>query len=378
MAAGILTGAGLAYYALCLWSALRFSWRAEQSRIDGPSFVPPVSILKPLRGADPDMYEAFRSHCLQEYPEYELIFGVAEADDPAAALVKRLKFEFPERRIELLVCPRLLGTNGKISSLVQMLPEARYPYLVVNDSDIRVPADYLHRMMSPLGDPAVGLVTAPYRGVGAGTLPSRLEALSISTDFFPSVLLARELEGGLHFALGSTLAFSRTALDAMGGFDPLLDYLADDYELGARIAAAGFKVVLSDTVVDTHIPAYTLRAYCKHQLRWGRTIRESRPWGYAGLVVTFALPWAVLTTVLAHGAGWSWLLLGVTALLRGALAVAAGTGVLHDRRVPRDLWLLPFRDGLALLLWTIGLAGRTVTWRGDRFRLQAGKLTRLP
>jgi ceramide glucosyltransferase len=376
-AAGFLATAGIAYYALCLWSAFDFFRETWQTRIALPSFVPPVSILKPLRGADPGMYEAFRSHCLQDYPVYELIFGVAEAGDPAAALVERLKSEFPERRIELLVCPLFLGTNGKVSSLVQMLPHARHRYLVINDSDIRVPADYLRRVISPLADPQIGLVTAPYRGAAAETLPSKLEALSISTDFFPSVLAARVLEGGIRFALGSTLAFSRDALETIGGFEPLLDYLADDYELGARIAAAGFKVELSETVVDTHLPAYTFREYCKHQLRWARTIREARKWGYAGLAVTFVLPWALLAVALARGAGWSWTLLGSAIVLRLGSALTAGKWILQDPQLPRDLWLVPLRDALALLLWVASFIGRTVSWRGDRFRLQQGKLTRL-
>ena len=372
----MLAAGGIGYHALCLWSASRFVRDAWQRHLSSAPFLPPVSILKPLRGADPGMYEAFRSHCLQEYPVYELIFGVAEEDDPAAALVEKLKSEFPQQSIELLVCPLLLGTNGKVSSLVQMLPRARYPYLLINDGDIRVPVDYLRRVMAPLADPQVGLVTAPYRGAAAGSLPSRLEALSISTDFFPSVLVAGELEG-IRFALGSTLAFPRSALDAIGGFEPLLDYLADDYELGARISAAGFEVVLSDTVVDTNLPAYGFREYCRHQLRWARTVREARKWGYSGLVVTFALPWALLATALARGAAWSWTLLSLAVLLRFLLAMTAGRGILHDRQVPRDLWLLPLRDILALLLWAASFIGHTVTWRGDRFLLQQGKLTRL-
>jgi ceramide glucosyltransferase len=322
------------------------------------------------------MYEAFRSHCLQDYPAYELIFGIAEPKDPAAALVERLQCEFPERRIELLVCPLKLGTNGKVGSLAQMLPHARYEHLLINDGDICVPPDYLRRVMSPLADEQVGMVTAPYRGAAAGALASKLEALGISTDFFPGVLAARALQD-IRFGLGSTLALSRRVLHAIGGFEPLLDYLADDYELGARVSAAGYKVVLCGVVVETRLPPYDFRTFCQHQLRWARTIRDARKWGYFGLALTFGLPWALLAALLACGARWSWGLLALAVLLRFAVALEAGGHLLRDPQIPRDLWLLPLRDVLALLLWAVSFAGRTVTWRGERFRLRNGKLTRL-
>ncbi len=368
-ALGACAGAG--YYVLCLWSAGRFLRDAR--RHPAPAFAPPVSILKPLRGTDPDIYESFRSHCLLDYPEYELIFGVSDPADPAVELVERLQREFPGRHIRLTVCPQVLGTNLKVSNLVQMLPQARYQHLIVNDSDIRVPADYLRRVMAPLADPKVGMVTCLYRGIAGRTLGSRLEAVGISTDFSAGVLAARQLEG-IRFGLGSTLAFSRSALQAIGGFEPLVDYLADDFELGARLARAGYEVRLSEIVVDHHLPDYSLSAFLDHQLRWARSTRDSRRWGYTGVVLTFGLPWAMLAVILARGAVSAWLLLAAVSGLRLAMAWVVGSKVLRDPQVPRQIYLLPLRDPVAMLVWAASYAGHTVAWRGDQFILEKGKL----
>src|SRR5208282_5257271 len=236
--------------------------------------LPPVSIFKPLKGSDPEIWESFCSHCEQEYPQFQLIFGVSDPTDPAIEVVRKLQAKYPNLPIELIVCDRVLGANTKVSNLVQMLPAARHEILLVNDSDIRVPSDYLRKVIAPLvGDTtndSVGLVTCLYRGVAAPTLGSHLEALGIATEFIPGVLSARFLEKGLHFGLGSTLAFRRRDLEAIGGIEPLLDYLADDYELGRRIASKGKKVELSAAAVTTFLPAYTLRQFFRHQLRWSR------------------------------------------------------------------------------------------------------------
>ncbi len=372
--AGLGALAGCAYYALCLLSVHNFLRDAARRPDPAPApFLPPVSMLKPLRGADPGMYESFRSHCLQDYPEYELIFGVDRPDDPAAELVERLRREFPARAIKLVVCPEVLGANRKVSNLAQMLPHARHDFLLVNDSDIRVEGDYLRRVVAPLHDARVGLVTCLYRGIPAATLGSRLEALAIGTDFAPGVLAARQLEG-IRFGLGSTLAFSRRALEAIGGFAPLEDYLADDYELGARISGAGFVVLLCDAVVETHLPPYSLRGFFQHQLRWARGIRVSRPGSYAGLALTFGLPWAMAAVALARGAAWAWILLGIAAVLRLGVAFAVGRTILRDQRVLRDLWLILLRDLIAVVVFAASYAGRRIAWRGDHFVLDKGKL----
>jgi ceramide glucosyltransferase len=343
------------------------------------SQLPPVSILKPLKGVDPEIWESFCSHCEQEYPEFQLIFGVSDPADPAIEVVRKLQAKYPNLPIELIVCDRVLGTNIKVSNLAQMLPAARHEFLLVNDSDIRVPADYLRKVIPPLTDASVGLVTCLYGGVASPTarptLGSRLEALGISTDFVPGVLSARFLEKGLHFGLGSTLAFRRRDLEAIGGFEILLDYLADDYELGRRIASTGKKVELSAATVVTFLPAYTLRQFFRHQLRWSRTIRDARRWGYAGLIFTFGLPWALLTLLAARGAGWAWALLAMTVAVRMAVGFVSAIVVLNDDQLFRHIFLLPLRDLIAPLVWAAGFMGNRVHWRGDVFDLKDGRLT---
>jgi ceramide glucosyltransferase len=349
------------------------------------------------------MYEAFRSHCLQDYPEFEIIFGVADAGDPAVAEVERLRREFPARRVHLMVCPELLGTNRKVSTLVQLLPQARYDLLLINDSDILVPPGYLRQIAASFrarGDAArrkttggrTGMVTALYRAAAnpnkpttglsgtpsdGSTLASRLEALTIATDFAGGVLSAYALEGKLTFGLGSTLAVRREALEAIGGLGPLLDYAADDYELGNRMARAGFEVVLAPLVVETALPGASFGEMFQHQLRWARTIRDRRLGGYIGLGVTHVIPWALLACLASGLAGWSLGLLAVAALLRFAVAAALCTSVLRDRTAGLDLWLLPLRDVVAWLVWITSFAGNTVVWRGERFRISGGKLEKL-
>ena len=374
------------YYLVCLWSAAAFL--RERVAGGGPTdcisrqvrptrALPPVSILKPLKGADPEMYESFRSHCLQDYPEYEIIFGVSDLNDSAIETVKELQREFPDRRIQLMVSPKILGANVKVSNLAQMVAEARYDYLIVNDSDILVEPDYLRRVTSPLADSRVGMVTCLYRGVAGATLGSRLEALGISTDFCASVLAAQQLEGGIRFGLGSTLAFRRAELEKIGGFTSFVDYLADDYELGKRIAGLGLKVKLSRVVVETHLPSYDLLGFFAHQLRWARGVRDARPGGYVGLAFTFGILWVLLALVASGGAFWAWIGMTSTLVLRIAMALAVSQGVLEDYEVLENLWLIPLRDLFAVGVWIASLFGHTVTWRGDRFRLKDGKLTRI-
>lgn len=362
-----------AYYLLCIAGArsLLGSWRSVRGE---STATPPVSILKPLKGSDPDMYECFRGHCLQDYPEYEIVFGVSDPADPAIASVEQLKREFPNQPIRLLVCPQILGPNVKVSNLEQMAQAARHECLVVNDSDIRVEGDYLRRIVAPFCDEAVGMVTCLYRGVSAATLGSKLEALGISTDFCPGVIAARLLERGLSFGLGSTLAFRRKDLSEIGGFKAIVDYLADDYELGHRIANLGKKIVLSDVIVETHLPAYDLKAFLAHQMRWARGVRDSRLAGYIGLASTFGLMWALLNLLFARAALWSWIVLGCVLLLRIMVAFAVGKSVLKDRKLLEHIWLIPLRDLIAVGVWIVSFWGHTVTWRGDKFELRKGRL----
>jgi ceramide glucosyltransferase len=376
LAAAVGAICGIAYNLLCLWSAASFL-RERKSAEAGALPTPPVSILKPLKGTDPEIYESFRSHCLQDYPQYEIIFGVSDPDDPAIQHVERLRVEFPQRAIRLLVCPENLGANTKVSNLAQMVREARYELFVVNDSDIRVGSHYLRDVLAPLGDARVGLVTCLYRGVPAATLGSRLESVGISTDFAPGVLTARLLEKGIRFGLGSTLAFRRSDLKAIGGFESFADYLADDYELGRRIAGLGLRVELSKEIVETFLPAYTFSEFLRHQLRWARTIRASRFWGFLGLIFTFALPWATLVVLTSRGAIWAWGLLAAACCVRLLPAFVVGRTVLNDPQLPSHLWLIPLRDFIALFVWLGSFVGGTLVWRGDHFQLNEGRLVSL-
>ena len=376
----LLTLAGLVYLLLALWGARSFAHFWSHRKFAG-EFAPDVTLLKPVKGVDPRMYAGLASHCKQHYAgNFEVVFGVSSLGDPAVGEIERLRAEFPECAIRLVECRERLGTSGKVSNLVQMLREARYEYVIVNDSDIFVSSHYLTRVMECFSDPHVGMVTAPYIGKTAEARPamtvwSRLEALGISTDFLPGVLAARWLEGGIRFGLGSTLAMSKTALAKAGGLEPLVEYLADDYEMGERIAKAGYRVELCCEVVETTVPAYQFGGFRDHQLRWARSTRDSRKLGYLGLGITYALPWAMMTCVASGFALWSFSLLSVVALARVAVALSVGVGLLRDGQVLRDLWLLPLRDFFGLGFWAWSFAGDTVVWRGELFRLRDGRIT---
>jgi ceramide glucosyltransferase len=368
----LLAAAGVAYFAMAIWAGKRF--QKEFGRAIDSEFTPPVSILKSLKGLDPNMYAAFHSHCLLNYPEYEVLFGAHDPGELALTLVEKLRQEFPERSLRVIHCPEVLGLNGKVSNLTQMLPQARYEHIIINDSDIVVPRNYLRRVMAPFADPHVGMVTALYRGMPGRSIGSRFESLGLSSDFTGGVLIARALEGGIRFALGATVATTKSVLREIGGLEPLVDYLGDDYELGARTAARGYKIELADTVVDTALPDYSFRDFWAHQMRWARNIKDRRPAQYFGLIVTFGLPWAIFTLLLQPRAVWAWLLLVLTAGTRLAAAQIVALGVLQDANFEKDAWLLPFRDFVALAVWIASFFGNTVEWRGLRFRLRKGKL----
>jgi ceramide glucosyltransferase len=267
-----------------------------------------------------------------------------------------------------------------VSTLFQLAIHARYNYLLVNDSDITVSPNYLRRVMACFDQQTqsapVGLVTALYRGRAHGTFGSRLEALGIATDFIPSVLLSRMIEGGLKYGLGSTLAVRRDALEEAGGLLGLLDQLADDYQMGARVVKAGYSVALSPEVVETSIPAYNWSGFVDHQLRWARTVRDASPGGYIGLIFTHGLAWGFLNLITSGLSPLSLWLLAMSFFLRLTQAMAVGAEVLGDHQVLPRLWLLPLRDMVQMGIWVAGFAGNTIVWRGEEFQLKNGKLLR--
>jgi len=351
--------AAAAYYLLALIAAAKWgkpkAGAAEQKPV-------PVSILKPIHGRDPAFYEAIRSHAEQDYPEFELVFGVGDPGDPAIEDIERLRREFPRVPISLHVVSTA-APNAKAGVLAELSRRARHPVLVVNDSDITVPPGYLAAVTEPLGDPSVGLVTCLYRAA-ASSRPARWEALGIATEFAPSVLVARLL-GVAEFALGSTMAFRAETLRQAGGFEAIFDYLADDYQLGRHIHERGGHILFSPVIVETHLGEGSFADVWRHQVRWSRTIRVSRPAGHFGYVVTHATLWSLVA--IAAGAWWA----AVPALgLRMAAGVWIGAGILRDRAVLRDFWLIPCRDLLGFAIWVAGLVGDSVEWRGLRLRLR--------
>lgn len=350
--------AAAVYYLLALVATAR--WRADTAASD---FQPAVSILKPVHGRDPRFWEAIRSHAEQDYGEFEILFGVTDARDPAIADIERLRREFPRLAISLDVV-ETKAANIKAGVLAELARRARHPVLLVNDSDIKVGPGYLRAVTGPLAHRNIGMVTCLYRA-SAESAASRAEALGIATEFAPSVLVARLL-GQAEFALGSTMAFRAETLREIGGFEPIAEFIADDYQLGRRIHDRGYHIRFAPAVVETNLGAGSWGETWRHQLRWSRTIRVSRPSGYYGYVVTQATLWAVV----ALAAGFPWA--GAAALgLRMAAGIWVGAGILKDRSAARLFWLIPLRDLFGFAVWLAGAFGSSVEWRGQKLRLRA-------
>jgi len=353
--------AAAAYYLLAVVAAA--VWRKRLAWHGATSTRPPVSILKPVHGKDPRFYEAIRSHAMQRYKEYEILFGFADANDPAVAEIERLKREFPRQRIEAVLVSSDTP-NAKVGVLAELARRARYEVLLVNDSDIVVEPGYLEEATAPLSDPGIGLVTCLYRA-RSDSAAAGCEALGIATEFAPSVMVARLL-GQAEFALGSTMVFRAETLRRIGGFAAIGKYLADDYQLGKHIRALGYRIEFATVVVETGLGAGSWGQVWRHQLRWSRTIRVSRPAGYCGFAVTQATVWALV----AFAAGQWWA--GAAALgLRLTAGVMTGAGILQDPRVAPNFWLIPVRDLFGFAVWVCGLFGRQVEWRDQHLELRA-------
>lgn len=368
----------LAYYAVSIIAAWRFfsghsSVASDPSAPPAPSFAPPVSVLKPIRGLDREAYENYASFCRQDYPEFEILFGVSDADDPAIPVIERLARDFPRQSIRLLIGSEARGASDKVNKLSRMAREARYGVLLVSDSDVRVEAGFLRTVVQPLRDPGTGGVTCLYRGLTDGSFAADLEALGNSTDFAPGVLVAR-LCGHLDFMLGAVMVTTQAHLAEIGGFDSLADYFCDDYELGNRIAARGHRVELSRAPVSVVYPHETLREAFRHQVRWILSIRHSRPWGHRALIFSQGLPWALLAAWMAPS---GWLAAGYLAgygLLRAGVACFVGMRGLRDSLVRRRLWMLPLRDAFAFAVWVASFWPQRIRWRGQEFLVHAKRL----
>ena len=354
--------AGGCFYLLYAGLATRrFAARAQP----GPAESPPVSVLKPLCGEDAELYANLASFCRQDYPWWQIVFGVQDAGDPAIAVVRRLMAEFPETDIELVVESGRRGDNLKVANLQNMLPAARHDLIVIADSDMRVSPAYLAAVTAPLLDRATGLVTCLYRGVAAGGLWSKLAALHINHGFLPQVLVAERLgaQGG---CFGATIALRRDTLAEIGGFAAVADTLADDHALGAAVRRLGRAVVLSPYIVDDVIAEPSLGALFRHELRWARTIRSIAPAGFLGSVVTQPMVLALAAMALGRQPA------AAAAMLLAALACRGAMVRMVDRalRLPATpLWLLPGRDLLSFAVFVASFFARTVAWRDRTFRV---------
>ena len=363
-----------AYYVLathCGWEYFR-----KQRRLPplDPSFAPPASILKPVRGLDREAYENFASFCRLDYPEYEVLFAVSDVDDPVIPVIEKLQRDFPGRAIRLLVGTTQLGTNRKVNNLCRLVQEARHDLLVINDSDVRVDRDYLRGVAAPFANPNVGVVTTFFRGMTPGGVAAELEALVLSTETVPNALVARKMDGKTQFAFGWTMATTKRRLAAIGGFEAMVNYHSDDFELGNRIAAHGFCIELMKEPVWMVFPRETMGEYLRHEMRWSIGLRHVRPTGYVGLALTFGLPWAVLAAAVAPSTGIAVAYLLAYLVLRLGQVWMVGVWGLDDPVTRKSLWLVPLRDAVSFAVWVAGFFSDRITWRGLEFRVKEGLL----
>jgi ceramide glucosyltransferase len=371
----LITALGpLVYYALAIYCGWDFFRRVRRKSPGSSSFTPPASILKPVRGVDCGAYENFASFCRLDYPEYEILFAVGDADDPVIPLIEKLQREFPRRHIRLLASVPQLGANRKVNNLCALVRAAQHDLLVINDSDVRVEPGYLREVAAPFADPRLGAVTSFFRGRVEGGVAAALEALVLATETVPNALVARKIEGQVQFAFGWTMATTRQHLASIGGFEAMANHHSDDFELGNRIAARGLRIELLQNPVWMVFPRETLREFLQHELRWAIGLRNVRPLGYAGLLLTFGLPWAVLAALLAPSVTLAASYLAAYLFLRFLLVWTVGVWGLNDPVTRKSLWLVPLRDALNFAVWIAGFFTSKIRWRGLEFRVQKGLL----
>jgi ceramide glucosyltransferase len=357
----VLVIASLVYCALTVIAAVRY-------RAVSPMplrVAPPVSVLKPLAGIDEGLEDNLRTFFEQRFERFELLFAVRSPQDPAVPVVERLRSQYPAVPSQLLITGEPPYPNAKVFSLDRMLAAARYDLILMADSDVRVTAGMLATLAAEFQDKRLGLITCPYRAVPGNSVWTTLEAVGINTEFMSGVLVARLLDG-MKFALGPTIAARREALQRIGGFDAVKDFLAEDYVMGKLVAGSGYGVILSSYVIEHRIGSQSLAANLKHRLRWNRSTRRSRPLGYAGQLFTHPVPLALL--LVSVKPSW-WPLLAVTAVFRAAAGWATARWALRDPLTRRLWWLVPLQDVASFLVWIGGFFGNTILWRGRRYYL---------
>ena len=355
-------------WGLCLSGEIDSEFRAAGGN---DRFHPPVSILKPVKGMDAESFENFASFCRQIYPRFQIIFAAASADDPVIPVIRQLIASFPEVDIDLVVDGRIYGPNYKVCNLINAFPLAKYDIVIVCDSDIRVVPVFLQEVCEPFSDPQVGLVTSLYRSPGVKGAPTAIESLGFTTEMIPNVMVALKLEG-LSFALGASMAVRREALEKIGGFSALVDYLADDYQLGNMTHKAGYRLELSACYVESVMHRESLATVLSRQLRWARTMRVSRPGGYLASGITQPVPAAVIALIVSGGS-----MAGLGAVIalyavRSVVALLFSRLYVRDGLLPRYLWLLPVRDLFAFGTWALAFLGNRVRWRGHLYLVEPG------
>ena len=375
----VLVGAVLpfVYYLAVIYCAWRFFKNRGEDPADPAPPEPPLSVLKPVRGLDREAYVNYASFCRQAYPRYEILFGVADDRDPAIPAIQDVIRDFPEVPIRLVIGSEDFGSNDKVNRLCRLVREARYDLLVISDSDIRVGPGYLTRVASAFSDPRVGAVTSLYRGLAEPLLWSELEAITLASSFLGGVLVARQMEG-VRFGLGASTAITRQRLSEIGGFEALVDFASDDFELGKRVASRGYRVELSSYTIETVCPSRTAREFCEQQLRWAIGLRHSRPGGYFGLLVTQGLAWSLAAAAAAHSAPAAAGYIGIYLALRLAMAWTVGVWGLRDQLLRKKLWLVPLSDALGFLIWLFSFGCNRIIWRGSEFYVRKGRLVPRP
>jgi len=371
----LLALAPFGYYIAGILAAARFFRRERAKKL--PVFTPPVSLLKPVRGVDFASRENFSSFCNQDYPDYEILFCVNDLSDPAVPLIEQLMKQFPQRNIRLFSGALQIGSNRKVNNLVLLTREAQHDILIQSDGDVRVGPDYIRELVAPFTDPSVGAVSCFYRAVAQENLEAELEAVGAASDFFAGALVADWKEGST-FALGASVATTKLWLNKIGGYEVLVNLLADDYELGNRIHKAGGKVFLSREPVWTMYPAQTVRGFWEHQVRWARTNRLCRPVAYLGLLFTHGLPWTLLAASVATNHTIAATYLFVYLVLRFAMAWTVGIWGIGDQVLRRKFWLIPLRDAIHFLVWLASLLSNRITWGDSQFELKHGQMIEIP
>jgi len=358
-----LSVCGAIFNGLAIFAAGRFMRRPAAR----PTVTPSVSVMRPMHGDEPALYENLQSLCDQDYAgSVQLICGVQSPSDPAIAAVERLQREHPNRDIALVVDPTPHGTNRKLGNLINMSARMGGEVVVISDSDVSLPKGGLSAIVAALEEPGAGLVHCLYRGRPTASLWSALAAQDVNTRFMPSVIVGEIL--GAHPCLGPTMALPASVLDNIGGFAYLADFLADDFELGRAVRALGYRIVCPRIVIDHVFPERSAREMIVHELRWARTVRMVNPSGYFGSVITHVLPMGLIGAALTGFAGWSSALLALLLIARLLQAHTADRVLAADGR---RLWLIPVRDLFSFAVFVMAHFGRRVEWRGRRLHVES-------